>query len=270
MQCLIDCDILLYEIGYKSQKKDKETGEIFPVPWETAMKYMDDAIATICAMCYATEPPILYLTGKGNFRDAISKERIYKGTRKKDKPFHFYNLRAYVNAAYNCRSRDGFEADDLLCLEQQSRIGERNTIICSRDKDLRIQPGYHFSWEVAGQPAFGPAWVEDLGTLSLKRGGKKLFGTGKRFFYAQCLMGDSTDNIPGVRGYGPARTFDMLKEYHTIPSLEKAVRELYREKYEDEGDIKLLERGRLLHMTNQLHGDGSPVLWEFDMYMEDV
>lgn len=266
MQPLIDADIILYEVAFKSQSKDSETGEIIPAPWETAMQHMDNVIANICAEVYATEPPILYLTGKENFRNDLATEQPYKGNRKKDKPFHFYNLRAYVEATYNAVSVPGFEADDLMCLEQQRRLDEEGTIICSRDKDLRIQPGFHYSWEVYGQPRFGPSRVTEIGTLSLKRGGKKLFGTGKRFFYAQCLMGDSTDHIPGVRGYGPARAYKYLVEYNDIHDMETAVRELYKEKYGDEGDTKLLERGRLLHMTNELHEDGSPVLWEFDMY----
>ena len=264
MQCLIDADILLYEIGFKSQMKDKDTGEIVPRDWEFAMSAMDRAIANICAECYATEPPILFLTGKGNFRDEISKERVYKGNRKSNKPFHFSNLRAYALATYDCREQDGFEADDLLALEQQSRLGDLDTIICSRDKDLRIQPGFHYSWEVGGQPRFGPARVERLGTLALKRGGKKLFGTGQRFFYAQCLMGDSTDNIPGVRGFGPARAYNALVGCNSVEELEEAVLCIYQDKYGDEAVDKLLERGRLLHMTNELNEDGSPVLWEMN------
>jgi 5'-3' exonuclease len=248
-------------VAFKSQSKNEE-GEIIPSHWEKAMNCMDEAIAQICAECYATEPPILFLTGKNNFRDEIAKEKVYKGTRKKDKPFHYANLKAYVLAAYACRLVDGLEADDLLAIEQTRRIKDRDTIICSRDKDLRIQEGYHYSWEVANQPRFGPAWVDELGVLQLKRGGKKLFGTGQRFFYSQLLTGDSTDNIPGLGRYGPVKTFNALKECNTTEELFKAVRELYIDKYGDHWREPMLERGRCLWMTKYLNEDMSPVLWE--------
>lgn len=239
-----------------------DDGDIIVSPWEKAMEYMDEAIAQICAECYATEPPILFLTGKGNFRDAIAKEKKYKGNRKKEKPFHYANLKAYVQAAYDCRLVGGLEADDLLAIEQTKRIKDRDTIICSRDKDLRIQEGYHYSWEVAGQPRFGPAWVDELGVLQLKRGGKKLFGTGLRFFYSQLLTGDSTDNIPGLGGYGPIKAFNALKACNTTDELFEAVRELYRAKHGDDWAEKMLERGRCLWMTKYTNEDGTPVLWE--------
>lgn len=216
----------------------------------------------ICADVYATEPPIIYLTGKGNFRDEILSEKPYKGNRKPNKPFHYANIRAYAKAVYDCREKDGLEADDLLCIEQQSRIRELDSIICSRDKDLRIQPGMHYSWEVKGQPRFGPARVSELGELQLKRGGKKLFGTGLRFFYSQCLTGDSTDNIPGIRGYGPVKVYNLLKDCETREELEEVVIREYNHNYPEDGLQRLLERGRCLWMTNQLTEDGEPVLWE--------
>ncbi len=269
MQPLLDGDILLYEVAFKSQSK-KDDGSIFVFPWETAMKHMDRAIDNICAECYATEPPIIYLTGKGNFRDEIATEKKYKGNRKKEKPFHYYNLRAYLEGAYDTRCVDGLEADDLLCIEQQKRLSDLDTIICSRDKDLRIQPGYHFTWEVNGQPRFGPALVREVGELKLKRGGKKLFGTGLSFFYSQLLTGDATDNIPKVASYGPVKTFKTLAGHTTHLDLFKAVRDVYREFYGDEWDVKMLERGRLLWMTKELHEDGSPVLWELPFKEEEL
>lgn len=261
MQPLIDADILLYEVAFKCQTKG-EDGEILPAPWEQAIHKMDEAIAEICSACYATELPILFLTGKGNFRNEVATTKVYKGTRKKDKPFYFHKLKEYLLAAYDTRLVDGLEADDLLCIEQQSRLKHKDTIICSRDKDLRIQEGFHYSWEVAGQPSFGPAWVDELGILKLKRGGKKIFGTGMRFFYSQLLTGDSTDNIPGLGRYGPIKTFNALAPCKTIDDLHNVVCELYREKFGDDWGEAMLERGRLLWMTKYLNEDGTPVLWE--------
>lgn len=267
MTPLIDADIVLYEAAYKAQQKD-EAGELIPTSVEKAYEIFDKIIKDICSDVYATEEPILFLTGKGNFRDNLATRSVYKGNRTKPKPFHYDNLRAYAKATYNCRETNGLEADDLLCIYQHGRMEGLDTIICSRDKDLRIQPGMHYSWEVKGQPRFGPALVKELGALSLKRGGKKIFGTGLRFFYSQCLTGDSTDNIPGVRGYGPIKTFNALVGCQTKEELEQTVRDIYKEAYGDEGDEILLERGRQLWMTKELHEDGSPVLWEIGKHAE--
>jgi 5'-3' exonuclease len=259
MQPLIDCDILLYEVAYKCQQKNEE-GEIIPSSWEEVERKFDSAVQDICAEVYATEPPILYLTGKGNFRNDVATIRPYKGNRKKEKPFHYKNIKAYAMAAYDYRLVEGLEADDLMSIEQVSRLRQLDTCICSRDKDLLIVPGLHYSWEVRGQPRFGPAPVSELGELQLKKGGKKLFGTGLKLFYSQLLTGDKVDNIPGIRGYGPVKVFNLLNECENVYELEEVVKGVYGE----DGMDRMLEVGRLLWMTQKLDEVGKPVLWNFN------
>lgn len=261
LQALIDADILQYEIGFRSQINTGD--EIRPLPLEVVNEMYDRKVEEICSAVYATEPPILYFTGRGNFRDEVATHSVYKGNRKdKKRPFHFENIKAYAKATYDWREQDGLEADDLLSIEQNSRLSQRNTIICSRDKDLLIVPGYHYIWEAGLQPMFGPKWVEEIGFLQLKRGGKKLFGGGLRFFYAQCLMGDKTDNIPGLYKYGPVKTYNTLVKATTKGELQEAVLEAYRGFYGDKAEERLLEVGRQLWMTKELNEDGKPVLWE--------
>lgn len=99
--------------------------------------------------------------------------------------------------------------------------------------------------------------------MQLKNEGKKLIGTGLRFFYAQCLMGDSVDNIPGLGRFGPKKTHTELFRCTTEEELFTTVQRLYVEKLgEEEGNRRLLEMGRLLWMTQEMK-DGHPVLWEF-------
>lgn len=225
---------------------------------------MDDAIKRIEAECWATEPSTLYLTRGPNFRDQIATVKKYKGTRKGNKPFHYKNITAYMENQYDVIWADGLEADDLLCVAQYKRLGQRDTIICSRDKDLKICPGFHYTWECGRQAAWGPKWVEPLGTLLLQRGGKKLSGTGLRFFYAQCLMGDNVDNIPGLGNFGPIKSYNALKDCTTEGELFSRVRELYVERYgTDVGLARLLEMGQLLWMVQELDEEDKPVMWEF-------
>src|SRR3546814_2013647 len=92
---------------------------------------------------------------------------------------------------YNCVVTEGMEADDKICIDQYADIlehqyGEMNVISCSRDKDLRINPGLHYRWECGKQLADGPTFVTELGHLELSSGtSKKLRGSGLKFFYAQ-------------------------------------------------------------------------------------
>lgn len=262
MRCLLDGDIILYEVGFKGQFKDEETGEIIPRDFDTTAGYLDEMIRQIEAECWATEPSTIFLTGKGNFRDEIATVKGYKEHRPKDrKPFHYNNLKAYMKANYDVRWQDGLEADDLLAIEQK-KAEPLTTIICTRDKDLRMVEGMHFGWASGNQPQYGPRRVEKLGELELINQ-KKIVGNGLKFFYSQLITGDSTDNIPGLPRGGPTLAFKTLGDTTTEGEMFNAVRELYRKRYEDEGDERMLEQAQLLWMVDELDEEGKPVMWRF-------
>lgn len=257
MQPLVDADVLRYEVGFGVETGWEGAGY---APFDYAAEMLDNRIANICALVEATQPPILYLTEGKNFRNDIAKKTPYK-QRAGEKPFHFKNLTAYMKAKYDTRSCDGLEADDLMAIEQCSRGGD--TIICTRDKDLRQVPGMAFAWELGNQPQYGPTLIEEFGKLSLSEDRKKLRGEGLLFFYSQCLTGDAVDSIPGLPRCGPVKAFETLQATKTPTDAFKAVLEAYRVFYGDSGDEELLEQGRLLWMTRKLNPDGSPVLWGF-------
>lgn len=257
MQPLVDADVLLYECGFGCEVGWDEPG--YP-PFDRAKDLLESKIAHICAQVEATHPPILFLTGQGNFRYDIAKRTPYKA-RPGNKPFHYKNLKAYIKGMYDYRESEGMEADDLMAIEQYRRGTE--TIICSRDKDLRQCEGWFYSWECGNQPSYGPMLHDSLGSLSLSADGKKLSGTGQRFFHAQLLMGDPIDSIPGLGGRtGPVKAFKLLQGCTSIPELYKAVLEAYRGMYGDAAEEYLLEQGRLLWMTRELNEDGTVKLWE--------
>lgn len=259
MQPLIDGDILLYEIGFATQKKT-ETGEILPAPVEEVNQLVDTRIKEICAAVYATEPPIIYLTGVGNFRIEIAKQRAYKGNRKQLKPFHYKYIKAYLQSQWNAIIVDGMEADDALCIEQTSRIGQRDTIICSRDKDLKQCPGFHYTWECGKQGSWGPAWVDHKGALQLK-GPKKLIGTGSLFFYSQLLTGDATDTYDGLPGCGPIRAYSILEGAETEEDMYSRVVEAFRNKFGEAAIPLVEEQAHLAWMVRERNEDGTLVHW---------
>ena len=212
---------------------------------------------------------------KPNFREKVAEKKEYKGNRKKsEKPAHYVALTEYMLATYEVVMAEGLEADDLLSIYQRKAMKESKdptTIICSRDKDLKITPGMHFSWECGKQRQFGPEMVSELGRLNFIYRGKtakgepklhEVKGTGLLFFCTQLITGDSTDNIPGVPGAGPAAVKRALEGLDTYSDAIRAVKELYVKKFDDDWEANMLEQGRLLWMVAELDEEGKPVMWE--------
>jgi 5'-3' exonuclease len=226
---------------------------------------VDKVIAQICNQAGGTEPPAIYLTGKNNFRDSIAKRREYKKGRPPDKPFHYKNIKGYLIHEYGAVVVDGMEADDILCIEQTTALAERReTIICSRDKDLKQCQGWHYSWECGKQPSFGPFKVDGYGEIKLKEGNsKKLIGYGPKWFLAQTLMGDTTDSIPGIKGYGPVKTYSLLEPSTDYRDGLAVVIRCYQEAYGDNWEAELEEQGQLVWMVKEVDGDGKPIMWDF-------
>ena len=281
MRPLVDSDILRYEIGFSGEFKD-EDGNPQLLDFDRVAQLLNDKIDIICDDVQATEPPVLYLTGdeklakklnkyideedrveyKPNFRHAIAKTKVYKGTRKADKPYHYDNLTAYMMANYECHISNGLEADDSMCIEQIKYLDSDNlTIICSRDKDLRMCPGLHYSWECGKQGSIGPIKVhEDDGWLEERPDGK-IIGYGDKFFYYQLLVGDAVDNIPGLKGCGPKKAYPLLENIEGTRNMYETVRDLYKEKMGDDWKEYLQEQANLLWMVRELDKDGEPVMF---------
>ena len=257
MQCLIDADVLCYEIGFAAESGWQQPG--FP-SWDYVEQLLTNRINNIVAIAGQDDstPPILFFTGSTNFRFDIAKRTPYKA-RPGNKPWHYKNIKAYLKAVYDYRQQEGLEADDLMALEQTRRPNE--TIICTRDKDLRQVPGWHYGWELANQPQFGPMLVDEFGSIALSHDRKSIKGYGLKFFYSQCLTGDRVDSIPGIDKCGPVAAFEILEHMQTPEECFKAVREAYKAAYMDDWDKELLEQGRLLWMTRELTETGQPVLW---------
>lgn len=252
MKPLIDGDILLHEIGWSGQFLDKETKEPILLDFDHVQEILDNKIKIICEEVGATEPPTIFFTDNPQLNRRINRERLwqgleplnyvpgfryslakskpYKGTRKNPKPFHFYNILEYIRATYETEvAYGGLEADDLICQHQFRSIPNPffNTVICSRDKDLRICPGWHYSWECGKQTAIGPKETDTVGWL--EKTDKDVIGYGLSFFYFQCLVGDAADNIPGLPKVGKAKAFKLLEGCTTEEELFTKVKDMYKE-----------------------------------------
>lgn len=275
MKPLIDGDILRYEVGFMAHIKD-EAGEPALLDFDRVVELLHKRIDLICAEVDATVSPTIYLTEDSiirkqinrerrlndlpeleeekNFREAVAVTKPYKGTRKAEKPFHFANLTVYLLENFDCHISRGVEADDSMGLEQymcwNCQVGPEPTIICSRDKDLRMIPGWHYSWECGKQPSIGPVETNFIGWLEKKPDGK-VIGYGIKFFYYQMLVGDTVDNIPGAPGVGPVKAFNLLDPLTDDRVMYEAVRELYKEVVGEGWKEYLQEQANLLWIVRE-------------------
>jgi DNA polymerase-1 len=270
MTPLIDSDLLLHEVGWSSQFRDKTIGKDVLLDFDQVAHLLDEKIRIICYETDATEDPILFLSDSEtltaklnresrlfgrdtrvytpNFRIARATSAPYKGTRSQPKPFHFWNIQTYIRSKYkHIISSDGLEADDELGIYQYERLNRgEGTIICSRDKDLRMVPGNHYSWECGKQRSIGPEHTDGLGRLDPPDKGK-LLGYGRLFFCYQMLTGDTVDNIPGIKGCGPVYAYNLLKGCTSEEDALLRVRGVYQEKLpHDKWEDYFYEQGDLL------------------------
>lgn len=203
---------------------------------------------------------IPYITvGQGNFRYDIAFSREYKGTRKQEKPPFFELLKWHLITKHNAVQSFTEEADDLMATEQYSRNqllvlegakqGSQeskrfsNTVIVTKDKDLRMIAGWHSNPDInKGEPFWVnyKGWLEpvyypdDHQNEKLAGKMKKLGGAGMSFFYAQLLMGDDVDNYQGIPLMGRQKTYDALKDCKNLKAMKAKVELLYQRKYRTE------------------------------------
>lgn len=259
---LVDGDILRYEIGFGAEtgwRALRNDPEGIP-PFYFVEEMLLQRIEKLKDACKTTVQPEIFITEGRTFRDDVAVTKPYKGTRKESKPWHFRNLTVYLTDVLGATVCEGLEADDVMAI----RHGEDpNTIVCSRDKDLKQVPGYFYSWELGRQPSFGPTMITKEGTLHLDRDKKppKLSGTGDLFFYAQLLSGDTVDNIPGLPGCGAVATFNLLTSVDTPLSSKERVYQAYERTIGEGWKEYLLEQGRLVWIIRR-NKDGVPQMWE--------
>lgn len=262
---LIDADILRYECSSVGQDGDEIRGFDF-------VRDVFDERVRIIIEGSGCENYRLFITGDEtthrinerrsrsgqpyvpNFRTAFAVGKSYKGTRKQEKPFHWINLTAYILSKEAVRIANGFEADDAIALESTD-----NTVICTRDKDLRQVPGWHYGWECGKQPEFGPIYFDSVGSIDLVRGksSTKIVGGGFKFFCSQLLTGDVVDNIGGAKGVGPVKAYEILKDCATERDAFSAVKDCYQGRFDAQWRELLEEQCMLLYIIRERNEDGS-------------
>lgn len=207
--------------------RGEQTGAVFGFV-NTLMKILNDDRPDRIAVVYDTKEP--------TFRHRMYGE--YKATREKmpeELAGQLDRLKEAVRG-FNVRGVEfaGFEADDVM--GTLARTAERagiETFLVTGDKDfmqlvsplIRIyRPGKRGDeWEILDTPAVG-----------------EKFGVGPdRVIEVLAIVGDKSDNVPGVRGIGDKTAIPLIREFGTLENLYRNL-----EKIPQEGVRRKLAEGR--------------------------
>lgn len=234
------------KIKSKLKSKGMEEGKDYELffyklyePVENALFVCRRQIESILEATKATSHTIFLSANDGsNFRYAVAKipgphGAGYKAGRP-EKPKYYEDIRNYLLEEWEADEIFEMEADDALGIYQTE-----DTIACHQDKDIDMIPGNHYNFVTK---EFYNAW--DVGELYLDK--NKIKGVGVKWFYAQLLLGDNTDNIPGVKRYGPKTVYNLLKDLDTEEELLSAVWKVYKKKFKKEALDRIEEVANLL------------------------
>jgi DNA polymerase I len=111
----------------------------------------------------------------------------------------------------------GFEADDVIgTLVSQSVAQRLNVVVVSGDKDFQqlVRPGVWLLNPGRG----GPAGVEEH-WVSVENASERLGVSPEYVTDYLALVGDSSDNVPGVRGIGEKTACELVKQYGHLESI---------------------------------------------------
>ena len=138
---------------------------------------------------------------------------------------------------------EGWEADDILgtisrlCEEQGAEY-----VISTGDRDSLQLIGEHTSVRLATTKMGAPvSTMMDIPAVHEKYGVEPL-----ELIEVKALMGDSSDNIPGVPGIGEKTALDLIQKYHSVD---------YIYEHFDEIELKPAQRKKL---------EGDFLLWVLD------
>jgi len=252
---LLDSDPLVYAGSFVGQDNIKDDdGKVIDVeihPFSFVSSYLDNLIPEIMEACNTTIDPLMFLSGDTNFRNEVAKKKVYKGNRKKERPFHYDNTRVYIRSRYTTNISNGVEADDVLAMFMTKyRREDIPCILVSIDKDLRQVEGWHYTYETWNSGEKPLYFVDKLGKLEEKD------KNGYLFFCYQLLTGDSVDNIPGLPRYGPKKAFKFLHESRSPREAFNIVANEYKEVYSDTWREELSEQCNLLWMIREVDKGG--------------
>lgn len=180
---------------------------------------------------------IVTFSGYKNFRRGV--EETYKAARSKTrKPVGYRALVDWAIEEYDSIRVDTLEADDVMGI--MGSIPGTKAIIVSDDKDMKSVPC----------KLFRPQSKErlDIGIVDADR-----------FFFTQCLTGDTVDGYGGCPKVGPKTAIKILG---SRPSWQAVTAAYHKEGLSEDYALTQARLARILRCTDWDDVAKEPVLWE--------
>lgn len=218
-----------------------------------ARERVNDKVQGMKRSSGAAEHRIL-LTASGShkgYRYAVARAKPYQGQRSNSRrPQNWQGLRNLLMDGHfgPTTSTAKAEADDLFGYHGHSN--PEGTVIATQDKDMRMIPGWHMDW--VEHTLF---WLAP-GTYDAMHNDKQF---GMKWFWLQCLHGDTADQIPGLPWVmapgakklarcGEATAARLLDDCTNSEQAGNRVLACYETYYKDRALVELLEQAVLLWM----------------------
>ncbi len=184
---------------------------------------------------------VAFDTGR-TFRDDIFPE--YKATREKmpeDLEAQFERIRQVVSAFdIPILEAEGYEADDVLgTVARQAAQQGVEVVILTGDRDLLQLADEHITIRLAGNKL---SEAKDYGPQDVQQ---KYGLEPAQIVDYKALVGDPSDNIPGVRGIGEKTAVKLLRQYGDLDNIYQHLDEIptrFRKRLEEGRDSAYLSR----------------------------
>lgn len=172
-------------------------------PEGIARWYLDKLVKGVLDNCGCDEYR-MYLTPSTTFRNYYED---YKANRTAARPLHLKAIREYMIKEWGAEVCDNIEADDALSIAGWDAWKNLSNLplLVHIDKDIDQVPGEHLNWRR----------VERY-NVTEEEARKELFRS--------MLVGDTADNIKGIKGIGPVKAEKILDK---STNWEETVREMY-------------------------------------------
>ena len=234
--CIIDASSFIFRAYYAvrplSNKNGLPTNAIFGFA-NMIVKVLEDFAPEYIAVVYDTKHP--------SFRKELYPEyKANRGAMPEDLVPQIPYIKKFIEAlGLPNFERPGFEADDVIATLADGaarKSGEADVCIITSDKDLmQLVEDHVFIFDTMKDLRYDAKQVEE-----------KLGVPPKQVADFLGLVGDSSDNIPGVEGVGPKTAIGLLQEFGSMDGIYENLalvkKEAQREKLEKCREMAFLSK----------------------------
>ena len=181
----------------------------------------------------------VFLSGSTNFRYDVYPD--YKANRKNQRRPHWLKeCKEYIAEQFKGHQFEGYEADDLIGMTVAALLEQKGgeVFIASNDKDFtQLCCDGVYLYDFTTNKEWNITSFEAL-----------------QYFYKQILMGDNSDNIPGLHRVGNQTALKILDGCNTERDMYNAVVMAYKKKEEistEEAVEAVALRGKLLWLMRE-------------------